>query len=491
MFLGGTRLARPQSVMTCALPAVFRTCLAPIAVLSLSSFGCAGASPSGHKPAEQSSNLGLAEATDLDPNPDVVSVVVRAAPEAFELLPGKTTPLMAYGGRVPGPLIHAKRGDLLQVHFENALTEPTTIHFHGIRVPNAMDGVPDMTQPSVAPGSTFDYSFQLPDAGLYWYHPHCDTLSEMGAGLYGAILVDDPDEPQDLGDETVLVLSDVSLDASGALVPPATDPADIVAGSDGNVVLVNGRIHPELAVEQGHRQRLRVLNAARARYFSLSFAGHSFLQIGSDGGRLEQPASVQNPVLAPGERVDLLLEPEGDVGSSLELVALPYARGLSLPASNEEPLVTFKIVPAETAPSPPLPAITRALTPIDTTGAEQVTIALTIDEEASSVTMGINGVPGSEAQPLHATVGTTQILDVQNMTPYAHPFHLHGFFFQPLDQNGAPVHPLMDRDTFNVPPETAVKLAVTYDDRPGTWMFHCHILDHAEAGMMGMIHVMQ
>jgi FtsP/CotA-like multicopper oxidase with cupredoxin domain len=465
--------------------------VASFALFSLLAFGCASPALSGADTRARSDrDFGLAEARDLDPGPDVVSIALRAAPGALEILPGKTTPLATYGGTLPGPLIVAKRGDRLDVHFENGLTEPSTLHFHGIRLPNAMDGVPDMTQPAVEPGGTFDYSFTLPDAGLYWYHPHYDTLAELGSGLYGAILVEDPDEPSDLGDETVLVLSDVSVDADGALLPPSSDPAAVIAGSDGNVVLVNGRIHPTLDVQSGRRQRLRIVNAARARYFSLGLTGHSFLQIGSDGGRLEQPISVQNPVLAPAERVDVLLDPLGDAGTSLELVAVPIARGLSLPLSAQVPLLTLRVVPAESAPSPPLAALSRAITPLDTSGAEQVTIALTVDEGANSVSMGINGVPGSEAQPIHALVGSTQVLVVQNMTPYAHPFHLHGFFFQQLDSSGLAVRPLAEKDTINVPPVTQIKLGVSYDNRPGTWMFHCHILDHAEAGMMGMLHVM-
>ncbi len=461
------------------------------ALFSLLALGCASPALSGaDTDARSRRDFGLTEARDLDASPDVVSIALRATPSALEIVPGKTTPLATYAGTLPGPLIVAKRGDRLDVHFENGLAEPTTIHFHGIRLPNAMDGVPDMTQSAVQPGATFDYSFTLPDAGLYWYHPHYDTLAELGSGLYGAILVEDPEEPSDLGDESVLVLSDVSVDAQGALLPPSSDPAAVIAGSDGNVVLVNGRVHPTLDVQSGRRQRLRIVNAARARYFSLGLAGRSFLQIGSDGGRLERPVSVENPVLAPAERVDLLLDPLGDAGTSLELVALPIARGLSLPLSAQVPLVTLRVVPAESAPSAPLPTLSRTITPIDTSGAEQVTIALTVDEGAASVSMGINGVPGSAAQPIHALVGSTQVLVVQNMTPYAHPFHLHGFFFQPLDASGAPQAPLEQKDTINVPPVTEIKLGVHYDDRPGMWMFHCHILDHAEAGMMGMLHVM-
>jgi FtsP/CotA-like multicopper oxidase with cupredoxin domain len=162
--------------------------------------------------------------------PRLIEVALRAAPLEHEFVSGQSSRIAAYSGSLPGPLIRATRGDRLRVAFENGLDEPTTVHFHGIRVPNAMDGVPDMTQPPIPPGGRFDYEFDLPDAGLYWYHPHYDSLTALGSGLYGAILVDDPDEAPDLGDEAVLVLSDVSLDEHGVLVPPERSPEALFAG---------------------------------------------------------------------------------------------------------------------------------------------------------------------------------------------------------------------------------------------------------------------
>jgi FtsP/CotA-like multicopper oxidase with cupredoxin domain len=419
----------------------------------------------------------------------LVSVELRAAPFDHEFSPGKPSRVAAYSGSLPGPVIRARRGDRLRVGFDNALDAPTTVHFHGIRLPNSMDGVPDMTQPPVPSGGHFEYEFDLPDAGLYWYHPHHDSLAALGSGLYGAILIDDPDEPPELGDESVLVLSDVSLDPDGALVPPALDPDSLFAGSDGNVVLVNGMVHPKLEVPSGRRQRWRILTAARARYFKLGLPGVTFLQLGGDGGALERPVPVAEPVLTPGERIDLLVELPTVVGTSLELTALPIARGLALPDSAPTPLMSVVVLPPSTTASPPLPDLTRRLAPIDLTGAAVVPIDLTMNDDGGAPAMGINGVSSSMSGAVHAQVGTSQILDVRNLTPYSHPFHLHGFFFQPLDANGAPTVPLRAKDTIDVPALSSVKLAVHYDDRPGMWMFHCHILDHSEAGMMGTLHV--
>ncbi len=460
--------------------------LSGLALLGASCGPLAGAGAEGD--AVPNRDLRLPEAPDLDPSPNVVAVELTAAAEDVEILPQHASRLAAYSNRLPGPLIHAKRGDRLKIHFENRLAAETTIHFHGIRVPNAMDGVPDMTQPPVRTGGTFDYEFDLEDAGLYWYHPHCDTVLQMGSGLYGAILVDEPNEPEELGDETVLVLSDVSLDDAGNPLPVQSGGAAVVAGSEGNVVLVNGLVYPTLDVGSGRRQRFRVLNAARARYFQLGIAGHGFLRIGSDGGSIEAPVRVDQPVLAPGERVDLVLEPLGEEASSVDLVALPISRGIPLSASAEVPLMKLRVVRSKLPPSAPLPTISRTIAALDTIGAEEVPLALTMSEIDGTWTMGIGDRAGGQAA-VHANVGSTQVFAIENVTVYSHPFHLHGFFFQPLDAAGNVIHPIELTDTIDVRPLGRVKRAVNYDDRPGMWMFHCHILDHAETGMMGMLHV--
>lgn len=433
----------------------------------------------------------LAVAPDLDLDPDTVSVRLTATPAALEVLPGRKTELLTYSGSLPGPLIRAKRGDRLRIELENRLSEPTTIHWHGMRVPNAMDGVPDATQPAVLPGARFTYDFVLQDAGTFWYHPHHASLAALGAGLYGAVLVEDPGEEPDLGDDLVLILSDLSLDEAGRRQSEALDPGTVVAGNQGNVVLLNGQVRPTLPAMAGRRQRWRVLNAARSRYFKLSLPGHTFLQIGSDAGRLELPVAHTEPLLTPGERADYLIDLHGAPGTSTELVALPVSRGLPLPESEQVTLLDVRIVEATKPPSPPLPSLARAVTPTDPAGAVPVPVALTVDEGETTTTMGINGVPAAHHTPIHARVGETHVLVVENQTPYDHPFHLHGFFFEELDASGAPLRPLSRKDTINVAPLATRRLLVRYDDRPGMWMFHCHILDHAQAGMMGMIHVMR
>jgi FtsP/CotA-like multicopper oxidase with cupredoxin domain len=432
---------------------------------------------------------GLTYAADRDPDPAVVSVRLVAEERRLRVVADTLTALKTFSGSLPGPVIRATRGARVVVELTNRLPQPTTLHFHGVRLENGMDGVPDVTQPAVPPGGVFTYDFQAVDAGLYWYHPHHDSLGALGAGLFGALLVDDPDDEPELGDEVLLVLSDLTLDASGAIITPEPDAEDVLLGREGNVVLVNGKQRPTFEATPGRRQRWRILNSARSRYFRLGLPGHTFLQIGSDGGRLERPVTQAEPVITPGERLDLLVEPQGELGATLELLALPLTRALGREPSPAVPLLELSLVPSSAPPSPPLPALTRSLAPIDTRDAETVPLALTVDDTEGDVTMGVNGIPFAHHAPVHARVGTTQILAIQNHTPFDHPFHLHGFSFQELDANGASLRPLQSKDTLNVPALTTRRVAVAYDDRPGMWMFHCHILDHAQVGMMGMIHL--
>lgn len=455
-----------------------------VAVVALLSAACGA--PSG---GNQDQSFYLTEAKDEDASSSVVAVSLRAQQSDHDLLPGQRTTLETYSGSLPGPLIRAKRGDTLRVHFDNELDEPTTIHWHGLRIPNAMDGVPGMTQPLVAPHESFDYTFTLPDAGLFWYHPHNDTVSAMGAGLYGALLVTDPNDPPDLGDDVVLVLSDVSVDESGALIPPASDLQTLLTGNEGNVLLVNGKVYPTLRVTPGQRQRWHILNAARSRYFQIGIAGHKFLQIGTNSGLDEYPVEVEAPLLVPGERLDLLVTPTGQPGTTVDVNSLPYSRARPLPKTPEQALFRLEFTNDSQPPPTPMPTMSSPLTAIDTTNAERVAIDLTMNDEQGNVQWGINGAAFNEDAAIMANVGTTQVFVVENKSPYAHPFHFHGFFFQMLDDAGAPAHPLAQRDTIDIPPLSRRLFAVNYDDRPGMWMFHCHILDHAENGMMGMVHL--
>jgi len=439
------------------------------------------------QPAGWDDGIRVAQADDLNPDPGIVEVNLRAALTPLSLLPGETTMVWSYNGQVPGPLIRARAGDRVIVHLTNNLPDGTTIHWHGLRIPAAMDGMPGESQPPIASGGgTFDYDFVVPDASTFWYHAHVNSAAQVGDGLYGPFIVDDPDEPTGLGDEVVLVLSDAAIGADGTLAAPDAG-GDIASlyGREGNVVLVNGQVLPTLKARPGLRQRWRIINAAKSRYFQLAMPGHSFQRIGGDGGRLETPLDVDMPLIVPGERLDLVVVPQGASGSQVTVNAQPYDRGLGTTFAT--PIDLF-IVQLEGMPvaTDPLPPLDRTIVPIPIDSATPVDIQLTYDG-SSPLSLGINGVAYADSQPYMAMVGETQLWTVTNTFGLAHPFHMHGFFFQVQSDSG----PLEWKDTVNIPVHGSLQLAVKFDDRPGMWMFHCHILDHAEAGMMGSLMVME
>lgn len=453
----------------------------------------AGVIAAARQPDGWDSDVALKPAEDVNPDSRIVEINLEARVENLQIKPGLTTPVWTYNGTLPGPLIHAKKGQRLIVHFTNHLAEPTTIHWHGLRVPAAMDGSEAMQSP-VQPGGTFDYAFDLLDSGTYWYHPHINSSAQVGYGLYGAIQVDDPDEPADLGDDLVLMLSDMGIEADGSLTPgDQSGWFGDYFGRQGNTLLVNGKVMPKVRAKAGAPQRWRVINAARARFMKFSVPGQKLIRIGGDGGLMTAPQPLDVVLLAPGERAELFLLPKHAAQDSVTVQWIDpdiFHLGQVGPPID---LFQFEVTADpewKDGPTAP-PAALRTIDPIATDGAVQQLLELTEQNTNGNITLGINGVPSSQATPLMATVNTTEVWTVKNTTNYDHPFHLHGFFFQVLDLNGVPPSATEWKDTFNVPANKTMRFAVHYDNRPGMWMFHCHILDHADLGMMGMLHVME
>lgn len=439
------------------------------------------------QPAGWDDGIRVRGADDVDPDPGVVEINLEARVAELPIIPAGPTPMWTYDGLVPGPLIRARAGNRVIVHFTNNLPEETTVHWHGLRIPAAMDGAPGHSQPPVQPGTRFTYDFVVPDASTFWYHPHVHSSVQAGYGLYAPFIVDDPSEPAGLGDEVVMVLSDVDLNDDGSLGDPAVaGELGTIFGREGNILLVNGKVRPTLKARPGLRQRWRFINAAKSRYFQVAFEGHSFIRIGGDGGLLPAPVAVAQPVLTPGERADLLVVPEGDPGTEVAVRWIAFDRGFG--TAFERPPQDLFVVRFEGShvDSPALPVLQRAIEPLPTAGATEIPMQLTM-QPGSPLRLGINGVAFEDSEPVMAHVGETQVWTVTNTFDFAHPFHLHGFFFQVL----SPAGPLEWKDTVNVPVDGTVRLVVRYDDRPGMWMFHCHILDHADAGMMGMLMVME
>jgi FtsP/CotA-like multicopper oxidase with cupredoxin domain len=467
--------------------------IVPLAALLLLVWPAAAAAQPERNAAGWSDAIRLTEAIDANPDPRIIEITLTAREAELELAPGRRVRAWTYDGVVPGPLIRGKVGDRLIVHFRNELMEPTTVHWHGVRVPIGMDGVPGASQDPVQAGGTFTYDFVLRDAGLYWYHPHVMSAAQVGFGLYGALLVEDPAEAEAVGvpDELTLVLSDHSVDDSGQFEAVNSGGiAGAIFGREGADVLVNGKVRPTIRVRAGVPQRWRIVNAAKSRFFLLDLEGQPMRQIGGDGGLQEYPVERDVVLVAAGERVDLIVTPSGKSGEVLTLRSTLYNRGYgSIEFRLPEDLLTIEFTDDPPAAPRRLPVPTQAMTPPSVEGATSLDVVLTLppfDADGRSE-FRVNDRPFWRAQPYRAALGASQIWKVRNDTGWDHPFHLHGYFFTVLDEQLRPVRPLVRKDTVNIPRKTTVNLFVAFDERPGQWMFHCHILDHADLGLMGTV----
>jgi FtsP/CotA-like multicopper oxidase with cupredoxin domain len=320
------------------------------------------------------------------------------------------------------------------------------------------------------------------------------SAAQVGFGLYGALLVEDPEERVGVADELVLVLSDMALEGNGTLEPPDSGGSTaMVFGREGTHVLVNGRSHSKLVIRAGAPQRWRIVNAAKSRYFNLDLGGTPFRQIGGDGGLQEYATESDTLLLAPGERADVIVAPRAEAGKELTLRANLFNRGFGSVEARfpYNDLVTIAVANLPPYDGPPPPELRRSIEPLLQAGATPVDLKLTLDLPAGRPPeYKINGpLYSSRKHMLRARLGETQIWTVTNETPWSHPLHLHGFFFQVIDENGSPIRPMAWKDTVNVPFKGTLRLIVRFDDREGGWMFHCHILDHAEGGLMGTVEV--
>ena len=427
--------------------------------------------------------------------------LLHAAP-ARQSLVGASHPdtaVWAYDGSVPGPVLRYRQGERLRIEVENTLEADTTVHFHGIRLPNAMDGVPYLTQaPIAAKGGRFLYEFGLPDAGTYWYHPHLGSPEQVGRGLYGALVVEEASPPA-VDRDLVWVLSDWRLDRQARMVEDFGNFMDAShAGRIGNTVTINGAIAEALEVRAGERIRLRLINASNARIYGLRFDGHTPWVIALDGHALEpyQPGN-NRVVLGPAQRADLILDCAGAQGRSYAAIDEFYARRayrlLDIRYSN---------APAYARTTPPVPRLTPNLLPEpDLAAAERHRIvfgggmmgAMPSQREHRGQFWTVNGKPVPEHDHRYPPLltlarGRSCVLELVNETSWHHPIHLHGHVFRVLTRDGKP-NPLREwRDTVLLDPDSRAEIAFVADN-PGDWMFHCHVLEHQATGMMAVVRV--
>ncbi len=445
----------------------------------------------------------LAAAPLLPARAQDAGVRLAAAPAKVNLVGAgyPDTEVWAFNGSVPGQVLRARQGEVLRVQYENRLPGPSTVHWHGIRLPNAMDGVPGLTQPPVPPGGDFQYEFRVPDAGTYWYHPHARSSEELGRGLYGALVVDEPGAP--VADrDAVWVLSDFRLDREARITPDFGHMRDASHdGRVGNTVAVNGRVAEGFAVRRGERVRLRLVNAANARMFRLRFEGHSPVVIALDGHPVEPHAVPQGIVLGPGMRADVVLDATGEPGSRHRVVDDWYRdaayRLLDL-AYDAAPGGAPSQAPVRAPDANPLaePDLARAerLPLVLGGGAMSPELQRATPEERSRIAARMRGggmwtlnghaMRGHVHAPLFTLRrGRSYVFEVVNDTAWHHPLHLHGVAFRVLS---APMRPW--RDTVLLAPRERLEIAFVADN-PGDGMIHCHIIEHQDAGMMASMRI--
>lgn len=439
---------------------------------------------------------------------------------------GKAFAMYGYNGQIPGPLIKAPQSATISVNVRNDIDMETTVHWHGIRLDNANDGVPQVTQKPIAPGGSHQYTVTFPDEGIYWYHPHVREDIQQDMGLYGNILV----EPESatayapVNSEKVMILDDVLVDGSGIPVPHGEDGAThALMGRFGNIMLVNGAPAAEntFSVPTGSVVRMYLTNVANTRTFRITIPGAKMKMVGADVGRYEQEFFADAVVLAPAERaiVDVLFERAGTYAIAHEHPLKTYELGtVTVTSQNADPsyAADFSRLRANADVADDIAAFRPLFTkPVDRT------LILGIDMQGMNHGMmmrhsddsgiewedtmpGMNAMMGSDTLNWKITDQATGasnmdvqwnvkkgdvqkiriVNDADSAHPMQHPIHFHGQRFLVLSENGQTNDHLVWKDTVLVPAGHTVDILLEFSN-PGTWMFHCHIAEHLTDGMMG------
>jgi FtsP/CotA-like multicopper oxidase with cupredoxin domain len=421
---------------------------------------------------------------EAPPTASVRDFEIVAQPTRIPLLDGRSIDVWAYGGTVPGPTLRVRSGEGLRVRLVNRLPQETTIHWHGVRVPNAMDGVPGVTQPPVRPGETFTYEFTPKDSGTYWFHSHHRSSEQVERGLYGVLIVEDAD-PLPWSQDVVWVIDDWLVTAAGEIDAKFNTRRDLAFdGRWGNVMTVNGQTGSELAVDPGDRIRLRLLNPANGRVFRLDLGGLEARAIAVDGPYASAPFDPREFELAPGNRLDLDVTIRAADRGKRFIVSDVFT-------STPQPLATVVVRDVAPVPTPEFASPARARVPRwDGGEREPVALEYALDTRRGGE-FGIEWTLNGEAfpaRPAPLPLGKFSRLRFVNHSARLHPMHLHGQFFRLLARNGKRVEEGHWRDTVLVHAEETVDVGLVALD-PGTWMMHCHVLEHAEAGMMALVQV--
>ena len=411
-------------------------------------------------------------------------------------VPGKETATYGYNGDILGPTLLMQKGDDVVINVTNQLGEPTTTHWHGIHLPAVMDGGPHQ---EIGNGETWQAQYTIMnEEATFWYHPHLEgkTAEHVYAGLAGLLIVKDPQIqyalPDQYGtDDIPLVVQDRIIDADGSFNYPGTE-----FGVKGDQILVNGAITPVFDAP-AQLVRLRLLNGSNARFYNFGFDDdRQFHQIGTDGGLLESPVPLTRLRLSNGERAEILVDLSGQENSHVRLMSFsselagvnPIWNGNAMDRSNFE-VMTFNVVSPTANPTTAVPASLATINRLQEASATRTRSFVL--EMGFSGPMTINGV-SMDMDRIDQTVKVddTEIWEVTNRSDLPHPFHVHDVQFLVLTRGGSPAadNEAGWKDTVLVMPRETVRVIThfsDYTDPDNPYMFHCHILEHEDAGMMG------
>jgi len=443
----------------------------------------------------------LSKLANTSPKVGVFRATLRAAPVTAAIMQdGTKTEFWAYNDLLPGPLIEVTEGDTVEIEFINNLPQPSTIHWHGLPVPSEQDGNPHDAVPA---GGRRLYRFTLPldCAGTYWYHPHPHELTaeQVYRGLAGLFIVRAKNDPLKGIPERHLVFSDLKLAADGSIAP--NDMNDEMNGREGQFALVNAQRQPVLTFDASGRERWRIWNANSARYLRLSLPGARFTLVGTDGGLLAKPVTgLTELLMTAAERIEIIVDAPV-AGGRVGLVTESVERGKMGMVPQEFPItlldVDFSAVKPERLAA--LPALPKALRRIQPLGAAKAKKRVVFSELMSmaggvhSMKFLVNG-KNFDMKRIDFTskLNEVELWEIVNESDMDHPFHIHGVQFQvverEVDGKVTPEPLLAWRDMVNTKSGETVRIKLVQRHK-GLRMFHCHILEHENAGMMGQVQV--
>jgi len=490
---------------------------------------------------------------DIDP----MSLPMAAYRKVMDLADGDTLELVAglvrrtindrtfvmygFNGQYPGPLIRTAQNATVVVRFRNETSLPNTVHWHGVRLDNRFDGVPGVTQDLVQPGDSFTYRIRFPDAGIYWYHPHHREDITQDLGLYGNMMVNspDPDYYNPVNDEEIVMLDDLLIDDAGLFPYGREHATHTLMGRFGNVMLLNGEPQLRRRVRSGDVVRYFFTNVSNTRVFNLSFEGARVKVIGSDVGKYEHEAFVDNIVIAPAERyiVEVLFDQPGAVTLTNRVQAINHFLGSFYPsvdtlgviqvsdtATAESHRAAFEILRVNHDVIEDIDRFRSYFDrPVDHEiefGVDIGALPLTILQMMTVDTFYYHPMEWNDAMPMmnymstssgvtwylkdvatgrkntdidwHFKTGDVVKLRLVNkpgtLHPMHHPIHIHGQRFLVLGRDGVRNTDFVWKDTAVIPLGSTVDLLVDMSN-PGDWMMHCHISEHLETGMKLVFHV--